>query len=174
MVGNRQVFGLLGARVTVFDFSETQLARDQETAAQLGYRLATVQGDMRNIRCFPISNLTLSGTHFPSISAKAYTVIAEASQVVRRETIVSPAVCQSFLVHGQTDWSGSAYPIRQPYVTGTQLQFSDLTWEFTNNQGQEQRVEGPHEYLHTLGTILNSLVTAGCRLIGFQRTTGRS
>src|SRR6478609_9611947 len=42
-------FGLMGARVTVVDLSDGQLARDHEAAAHHGYEVATVQGDMRDL-----------------------------------------------------------------------------------------------------------------------------
>ena len=45
-------FGLLGARVTVFDLCETQLQRDREAAAHYGHEVRTVQGDMRDLSCF--------------------------------------------------------------------------------------------------------------------------
>ena len=43
------VFGLLGARVTVFDLTQGQLEGDRRAAAHYGYELTTVQGDMRNL-----------------------------------------------------------------------------------------------------------------------------
>jgi len=38
-------FGLLGARVTVLDLSETQLERDRMAAKHYGLQIQTVQGD---------------------------------------------------------------------------------------------------------------------------------
>jgi 2-polyprenyl-3-methyl-5-hydroxy-6-metoxy-1,4-benzoquinol methylase len=45
-------FGLLGARVTVLDLSETQLERDHLAAEQYGIQVRTVQGDMRYLSQF--------------------------------------------------------------------------------------------------------------------------
>src|SRR5688572_29413116 len=52
--GGRQsaAFGLLGARVTVYDLSETQLSRDAEAAAHYGLRIDAIQGDMRDLARF--------------------------------------------------------------------------------------------------------------------------
>src|SRR5262245_38425067 len=52
-------FGLLGARVTVFDLAETQLQRDQEAAAHYKLAVRTVQGDMRDLSCFADNSFDL-------------------------------------------------------------------------------------------------------------------
>ncbi len=44
-------FGLLGARVTVLDLTEGQLAGDRTAAAHYGYEVTTIQGDMRDLAC---------------------------------------------------------------------------------------------------------------------------
>ena len=43
------VFGLLGAQVTVVDFSEKQLDGDRKAAAHYGYEVTTIQTDMRDL-----------------------------------------------------------------------------------------------------------------------------
>lgn len=45
------VFGLLGARVTVVDLAQGQLAGDREAAAHYGYEVTTIQADMRDPSC---------------------------------------------------------------------------------------------------------------------------
>jgi SAM-dependent methyltransferase len=47
------VLAAAGARVTVFDNSPRQLARDEEVAAREGLAIATVLGDMRDLSAFP-------------------------------------------------------------------------------------------------------------------------
>src|SRR5262249_13172631 len=47
------VLAAAGARVTVFDNSPAQLARDREVAARDGLAIATVEGDMRDLSAFP-------------------------------------------------------------------------------------------------------------------------
>jgi SAM-dependent methyltransferase len=46
------IFGLLGARVTVLDLAEGQLAGDRTAATHYGYPVRTIQGDMRDLSCF--------------------------------------------------------------------------------------------------------------------------
>ncbi len=43
------VFGLLGAQVTVVDFSEKQLEGDRKAAAHYGFEVTTIQADMRDL-----------------------------------------------------------------------------------------------------------------------------
>ena len=45
-------FGILGAKVTVLDITETQLERDRDAAAHYGIDVRTVQGDMRDLSAF--------------------------------------------------------------------------------------------------------------------------
>src|SRR5262245_60237363 len=42
-------FALLGAHVTVLDFSSIQLGRDRDTAARYGVTVRTLEGDMRDL-----------------------------------------------------------------------------------------------------------------------------
>jgi SAM-dependent methyltransferase len=46
------ILAAAGARVTVFDASEAQLARDREVAARDGLDLQTIHGDMADLGCF--------------------------------------------------------------------------------------------------------------------------
>ncbi len=43
----------LGANVTVYDFSSNQLGLDRLAAEKYGLEIKTVQGDMRDLSCFP-------------------------------------------------------------------------------------------------------------------------
>ena len=45
-------FGLLGAKVSVVDFSEAQLEKDREVAVHYGLVIDTVEGDMRDLSHF--------------------------------------------------------------------------------------------------------------------------
>ena len=42
-------FGILGARVTVFDLSENQLSKDRLAARHYGFPIETIQGDMQDL-----------------------------------------------------------------------------------------------------------------------------
>src|SRR5688500_9885130 len=53
------VLAAAGAAVTVFDNSPAQLARDREVADRDGLALDTVEGDMRDLSCFPAGRFDL-------------------------------------------------------------------------------------------------------------------
>ncbi len=53
------ILAAAGARVTVFDLSDGQLARDREVAEREGLTLYTVQGDMTNLSAFPNGSFDL-------------------------------------------------------------------------------------------------------------------
>lgn len=53
------VFGLLGADVTVFDLTAAQLEADQKAADHYGYKITTVQGDMRDLSVFDNASFDL-------------------------------------------------------------------------------------------------------------------
>lgn len=53
------LFALLGARVTVVDFAEGQLAADREAAAHYGYEVTTIHGDMRDLSCIDAGSLDI-------------------------------------------------------------------------------------------------------------------
>lgn len=163
------VFALLGARVTVFDLSDAQLQRDRETAARFGYPLTVRQGDMRDLSTFADASFDLIWHPFSiNFVPDAAQVIAEAGRLIRPGGFYHLEFANPFWSMEEGDWTETGYPIRQPYETGTALQFTDPHWEFTNDAGQPQRVEGPREFMHTLGTIFNGLTTNGFCLIGFH------
>lgn len=47
------VFSLLGADVTVLDLTPEQLEGDQKVAQHYGYKVTTIQGDMRDLSVLP-------------------------------------------------------------------------------------------------------------------------
>lgn len=51
---------------------------------------------------------------------------------------------------------------------GGQLRFSSPYWEFEDEAGQKQRVEGPHEFLHTWSAIVNALVQSKFFILGLR------
>jgi ubiquinone/menaquinone biosynthesis C-methylase UbiE len=53
------IMATAGARVTVLDLSDEQLARDREVAQREGLTLRTVQGDMTDLSAFPDGSFDL-------------------------------------------------------------------------------------------------------------------
>ncbi len=165
-------FGLLGARVTVLDLSENQLARDRETAARYGFPVATEQGDMRDLSRFPDSSFDIVWlAHGINFVPDARAVIREASRVLRPAGLFRME-CTNPFIHGAWDsWSGEGYLLRHPFVDGGEVTWADPDWNFEADGG-EKRVRGPREFRHALSTVINSVVAGGMRVMGLWESTG--
>jgi len=162
-------FGLLGAKVTVFDLSETQLQRDEMVAAHYGFRLNKVQGDMRDLSQFGDDSFDIVW-HPYSINfvPDSRVVFEEVARILRpggyyRVEFANPYVAGI----DETDWDGRGYPLRQPYEHGAELVFSDPHWDFVGEDGAHQSIVGPREFRHTLGITLSSLLDLGFLLLAF-------
>jgi SAM-dependent methyltransferase len=108
------VFGVLGAQVTVIDFSAGQLAGDRAAAAHYGYAVETIEADIRDLSAVDAEryDLVYQG---PSMSwvPDVHEVYAGVSRVLRpgglyRVGYGNPAT--HFL-----EWNGEAYQIDVPY-----------------------------------------------------------
>jgi hypothetical protein len=68
--------------------------------------------------------------------------------------------CANPFVSGLTekDWNGQGYLIKQPYRDGAEISYADPAW--VHNQPDES-VPRPHEYRHTLSTLVNGLIEQG-------------
>lgn len=160
-------FALLGADVTVFDLSDTQLDRDRAALAHYGRSARLVQGDMRDLSALETAAFDLV-YHPYSIN-----FVPDAGQVfdqVRR--VLRPGGLYRLDWHNpfimgmdEHDWNGAGYNVRRRY-TGGEVQFDDLCWEIAGDDGTVIRVEGPREFNHTLGTVINSLIGRGFTLLG--------
>jgi SAM-dependent methyltransferase len=163
-------FALLGAHVTVFDLSETQLARDRETAAHYGLEITTVQGDMRDLSCFEDDAFDVVW-HAYSINfvPDALPVLREVARVLRTDGLYRVQFHNPFVTGiDETDWTGTAYPLKQPYVDGGELTFSDPHWDVYAEDGSCTRVVGPREFRHALSTMVNGLVDLGFVILGLR------
>ena len=163
------VFGLLGANVTVLDLTETQLERDREAAAHHGYPLRIEQGDMRDLSRFADNSFDIIWHPFSiNFVPEAAVVIREVGRIIRPGGYYHLDFANPFWSMDEDDWLPQGYPVKQPYVNGSQLQFADPNWKFTNDEGAEQDIEGPYEFLHTLSTIMNTLVLTGFVILGLN------
>jgi SAM-dependent methyltransferase len=153
-------FGVLGARVTVLDISETQLERDREAAAHYGYDVRTVQGDMRDLSPFEDGAFDVVWhAHSINFVPDPRPVFAEVRRVLRAGAVYHFDCLNPFVAGlDERDWTGDAYPLRRPYVDGEQLQFADMRWTIWYEDGSTRLVEGPKEFRHALGTLVNGLV----------------
>jgi SAM-dependent methyltransferase len=158
---------LLGACVTVFDLSETQLERDREAAAHYGVTIQTVQGDMRDLSAFAGDSFdVVHHGHSLTFVPDARPVFAEAARVLRPGGLYYTHFCNpAFAGLDERDWNGEGYVLRRPFVEGTPIEFEDATWGIWED-GREVRVEGPHEFRHSLASVVGGLIERGFALLG--------
>lgn len=161
------VFGLLGANCTVLDLTETQLTRDREAARHHGYSVQIEQGDMRDLSRFADNSFDLVWQPFSiNFVPDAVPVIQAVGRIIRPGGYYHLDFANPFWTMDESDWLPQGYPIKQSYRTGTQLRYADPNWTFTNDEGIEQNIAGPHEFMHTLSTMMNGLVQAGFVMLG--------
>jgi SAM-dependent methyltransferase len=161
-------FGLLGAHVTVLDLSPTQLQRDRATAEHYGIAVQTVEGDMRDLSCFPDNSFDIVWhAHSLTFVPNAETVFDEVARVLRREGLYRLSWTNPF-VHGlaESKWDGRSYPLNLPYEDGAEVTDDDPYWDVQAPSGGSCRVLGPREFRHTLGAVVNGLVSRGFQLRG--------
>jgi SAM-dependent methyltransferase len=161
-------FGLLGARVTVYDLSETQLSRDAEAAAHYGLSVNTIQGDMRDLARFADDSFDVVWqAHSINFVPDARGVFEGVARVLRAGGLYRVA-CHNPFVMGtdERDWNGECYPLKRPYVDGVEVEYEDSRWTVWDRHGDTRMVEGPKEFRHALGTMVNGLVGSGFLILG--------
>lgn len=160
-------FAVLGAVVTVFDLSEAQLKRDQETAVLYNLPIQTIQGDMRDLSRFaPASFDVVWHAYSIDFVPDARQVFNEVARVLKPGGFYRLESHNPF-VKGmdETNWNGEGYVLKRPYVTG-EVTFDDSYWTFEDENGRLQKVLGPREFLHPLSTLINGLIGTGFTLLG--------
>jgi SAM-dependent methyltransferase len=112
------VFGLLGAKVTVVDFSEGQLQGDRAAAEHYGYAVTTIQADISDLsplatNAFDLVYQPSSMAYLPDLKA-VYREVARALRPggVYRADAQNPV---SQFVDEKT-WDGKGYRISLPYA----------------------------------------------------------
>lgn len=174
-------FALLGAEVTVVDFSSEQLKRDQLVSKQYNKPLRIVKADMRDLSfCkdeeFDIVYQPYSLNYIPKVDE----VFDEVARVLKPGGLYDLMVHNPY-VHGSWKdgcwgkewqpnelWQGKGYPIWQPYREGYPIQTQDPNWNFNSPENKEIRIKSPQEYRHTMGTLLNGLIQRGLEICRYQ------
>ena len=151
-------FALLGAAVTVFDLSDVQLSRDRATAAHYGVSVATVQGDMRDLTAFAGASFDVvyqaySINFVPSVSP----VITEVARVLCPQGVYRLEWSNPFTQLADQDWTGNGYLLRHPYADGREITAIYPNWTLNGNDGASQELPSPHEFVHALSTVINTL-----------------
>ncbi len=162
------VFGLLGANVTVFDLSDTQLARDKQAADHYGYPLRIVQGDMRDLSVFDDDSFDLVWHPYAiNFSPDAGVVLQHVARIMRPGGYYRLQFANPFVMElDETKWNGRGYPLNQIYKDGAEMIFDDPHWDVWQEDGSIQKVVGPREFRHALSAIINTLVQNQFLLIG--------
>lgn len=167
-------FALLGADVTVFDLSETQLERDRAALAHYGLSARLVQGDMRDLSVFDAAAFDLV---FHPYSINFVPDTAPVFDGVRR--VLRPGGLYRLDWHNpfvksmdERDWNGAGYLLKTRYGDG-EVVFDDSHWEIYKDDGTVRRVEGPREFNHKLSTVLNGLIGRGFTLLGLWEEVGQ-
>ncbi len=162
-------FALLGAAVSVLDFSETQLDRDRQALAHYGLQARLEQGDMRDLSRFADESFDLIW-HAWSINFIPDTapVFDEVRRVLRPGGLYRLQWNNPFSgTLDDTDWTGSGYVLNQPYADGeTHYVDEDNVWVFEDLDGTVRQVAGPRVFKHTLSTVVNGLIQRGFTLRG--------
>lgn len=178
-------FAMLGAQVTVVDFSEEQLKKDKLEADKYCLDITIVQADMRDLsqfedQTFDVVYQPYSINYIPEVKS----VFQHVSRILKPGGIYHLMFHNPF-VHGswkdscwgsQWDtvdlWHGIGYPLTQAYKDGLPIKVADQTWNFEDTQGKVVRTSAPQEFKHTLSTILNTLTENKMSLLKFEEYTG--
>lgn len=161
-------FALLGANVTVLDFSATQLQRDQETAAHYGLSIRTFQGDMRDLSAFASNSFNLVW-HAYSINFVPDTqpVFQEVARVLRPGGLYRLMFANPFTFGlGEEHWNGEGYPLKHLYRDGAEVYGTEDFWDVEQADGSRNKLPAPREFRHILSTVINGLVAQGFILRG--------
>ena len=162
------VFGLLGAEVTVFDLSDVQLERDRLAAAHHGFKVNTIQGDMRDLSLFTDDSFDVvwqvySINFVPSVEP----VFREVRRVLRSGGIYLVQFANPFVQSvNEEAWDGKAYPLQHLYTDGEDLSLLFPHWDVTQPDGTQVKLASPHEFRHRLSTLLNTLAGLGFIFLG--------
>ena len=178
-------FALLGAHVTVVDFSAEQLAQDKLVAEQYQMEINMVKSDMRDLSfchdaMFDIVYQPYSINYIPS----THEVFDEVARVLKPGGLYDLMFHNPY-AHGSWKdgcwgsnweieelWEGKGYPIWQPYQDGHPITTVDSYWNFSNYKYEEVRIESPQEYRHTMSTIINGLIKRGMEIVKLKEEIG--
>jgi ubiquinone/menaquinone biosynthesis C-methylase UbiE len=162
-------FGLLGAEVSVLDLSDIQLERDRQGMAHHNLPVTIIQGDMRDLSPFADNSFDIvwqiySINFVPSVDQ----VFSEVARVLKSGGVYFLQFANPFVqVVDDSGWDGEAFPLKGVLYKDHQ----DITqwfphWDVIQPDGTRLQLNSPHEYRHTLGTLLNTMLSNGFRLMG--------
>jgi len=163
-------FGLLGANVTIVDLSDVQLERDQQGTAHHNLEVETIQGDMRDLSFLAEDNFDIvwqpySINFVPSVEP----VILGAARVLKPGGIYYLQFANPFVASVDDEaWDGAAYPLNHKYIDGEDLTTYFPHWDVALPDGSQVKLDSPHEFRHTLSTVLNTMAENGFNFLHLQ------
>jgi len=178
-------FALLGADVTVTDFSSEQLKKDKVASEKFSKDIRIIKSDMRDLSMFRDNEFDIVYQPYSiNYIPKTAKIFDEVARIIKIGGIYHLMFHNPF-VHGTWKdgcwggqwckkdlWNGKGYPIWQPYKDGYKIQTSDPNWNFSDSKGNEVKVKSPQEFKHTLSTVLNGLIRRGFSLLRFDEHKG--
>lgn len=155
-------FALLGANVTVVDFSEAQIRRDAQAASHYKLSLKLVQGDMRDLSRFGEDSFDIVWHPYSlNFVPDARKVFREVARVLRVKGIYHFMCANPFFIGlGRKDWNGEGYALKLPYVDGEEITYEDESWIYRGER-PDKPIKECREYRHTLSTLIKGLVEQG-------------
>jgi ubiquinone/menaquinone biosynthesis C-methylase UbiE len=153
-------FALLGAKVSVLDISDGQLAKDCEAAAQYGVEVSTHQGDMRELSAFEDNVFDIVWHPYAlNFIPDCRVVFKEVGRILRPKGLYHFMAANPFAAGmGTNDWNGDGYVIRRKYIEEDEIKYDDQSWVFQDAPKTVGEISSPLEYRQTLGRILNGLI----------------
>lgn len=165
-------FGLLGAKVTVFDLSDVMLDRDQEAAEHHGYTVKTIQGDMRDLSTFENNSFdiiwqSISLNYSPTVAP----VFDGVKRLLRSGGIYRVAIQNPFGYAMSSTWTGEGYLLKGRCIDGEEVTYYQPNWKVEQEDGSTIEIPTPKLFRHNLSTVLNGLAKRGFVLLHLDEWT---
>jgi ubiquinone/menaquinone biosynthesis C-methylase UbiE len=152
-----------GARVTVLDFSEQQLARDRAVATRDGLQLETVQGDMTDLsmfadQCFNMIVHPVANVYIPDVQP----VWCEAARVLRSGGKLLVGFMNPMLyIFDQDRLAANEFVVRH------HLPYSELSSISAEERHELIESGDALQFSHTLAAQLAGQLAVGLYITGF-------
>jgi SAM-dependent methyltransferase len=162
-------FALLGAVVSVYDISPSQLERDKAAAEHYGVNINVFQGDMRDLSCFGNDSFDVIWHPYSLTFVPDSRVVFHEVSRILKEGGLYYLMCANPFFSGLTHhaWNGDGYSLKLPYEDELLTSYPDQDWVYDQSQALG-KIQEPKEYKQTLNRIMNSLIKEGFILTYFS------